>query len=217
MIIILDDTFSERHKYNDVSFLTEKPYSDLCFVIANLKNSEINDIIMSRLPLCKLLCYHKTLQIFNQKGRPIDSNNNHEIRTNLLNTFSNHNIPKIQFSLGNTISDMTSLTINKNLFYSNLKPFLENYISTTLLQYKILFYGEEFKKIEFDEICTELSIEIRQSKLYEDLLKSQFIEKFVLIFGTASETILQQVRLETISKSQLIRLINIQNFKNKST
>jgi len=71
MIIIFDDTFIDRHKYHDVSYLNENKYANICKVYTIVKTIDLASLV-NQLSGCQLFCNHKTLQLFNAEGNLVE-------------------------------------------------------------------------------------------------------------------------------------------------
>jgi len=138
MILILDDTFLYRHKFNDVSYLDEERYKKVCFLLEKPTKKDFK-ILTSEKEKYKLLCFHRSLQLYNEKGEGFPS----DTTKNFYNQFNQ----KIVFGRDIT-TNYNARTIDKNLFYNNLKIFLDYYIENGKIEIEILFYGEKFETIK---------------------------------------------------------------------
>lgn len=143
MIIILDDTFNERHKYSDVTYLSELGYSKVCNIYRK-PTYKILRAISNNIKKYELLCNHRSLRLSNKLGEPA---NNEEANDNFYKQFAANGIPRIEFGRAmHTNYDL--LKLDKNIFYDNLKSFLDHYINNGSIEIKILYYGSNYKEIQ---------------------------------------------------------------------
>ncbi len=138
MIIIVDDTFIDRYKFQNVDYLKESRYTDVCNILSLIKTTELAALV-NMIPKCKLFCNHKTLQLYNREGKALNVGENSKYRETLLNEVSKEKILRIEFSRG-LETNFEVKKIDKDLFYSNLKSFLDYYIDNKKVEEKILFW-----------------------------------------------------------------------------
>lgn len=206
MIVILDDTFTSRYKYSDVSYLKEKRYQKVCKIIEWPTKKDFRNII-GELNNINLLCNHRSLKLFNDQKDIIDGK---EAIQNFLLLVQSENIPRIEFG-GDMISNFKAKTLSKDSFYSNLKHFLDNYILTKQVELKILFYGENYANLEYlsavdkmmDEINFSDSIDFKNNELIIEGMKLVFSDRTPL--DVADEWI-----KKGLSKKEIISIINNQ-------
>lgn len=163
MIIIVDDTFIDRHKYHDVNYLSETKYANICTVYTMVKTIDLLSLV-KQLSGCQLFCNHKTLQLFNAEGKVLDIENNSKNREALINKVTQLNIPRVEFSRGLETNYETK-KIDKDLFYSHLKSLLDYFINNNSIEPKILFWGNSFKEKEKLAFIQKMMIEIRITEL----------------------------------------------------
>ena len=99
MIIIVDDTFIDRHKYHDVSYLNETKYANICTVYTLVKTIDLASLV-KQLSGCQLFCNHKTLQLFNAESKALNIEDNSKNREALINKVIQLNLPRVEFSRG---------------------------------------------------------------------------------------------------------------------
>ncbi|MEA1981204.1 MAG: hypothetical protein U9N54_09550 [candidate division Zixibacteria bacterium] len=207
MIIIIDDTFDKRHLYNDIGFLEIKQYKDICKIYHKITNFDLNKLI-DEVKQCNLFCIHKTLQIYNINKTPLNDKDNTEIKKSLISKVLSLNIPKIEFSRDlNTNFD--AKTIDKYVFYSNLKLFLDYFIENNNIELKILFWGQNFKEKEMLSIIQNMLMQIRMTDI-KYFHNNNIIEKGVEILypqNTFKETI-NEWKSSQLSKNEIIKEIN---------
>ncbi len=211
MIIILDDTFEDRYKYNDVEYLKEKQYQDICKVFVKVKSTDINEII-KLFNECILFCYHDSVQFLSTKGDSLISKSNSTLKENLLNTLKKENIPVLKFSL-RIDSDLNNNEINKKDFYNNLELFLDNYILSGEIETRLLFWRENYKKLQFNDVCNKIIETLRLHPLNELKYNSEFKNNLKILFK--DEDVLKiWIEKETPTK-EIIKIINKRNLKFK--
>jgi hypothetical protein len=159
MIAIIDDTYNYRQKAGDVDYLADNYYSKVCKIYSRLRTSDIGQII-NNIKDFNLFCYHKSLQLYNSEGFAINLEDNLKYREALINKMIRENIPRIEFS-GGLETDFDTKKINKDLFYSNLKSFLDFYIEEESIEFKILFWGLDFELREKWSVIQRMLLQIR--------------------------------------------------------
>jgi len=207
MIIIIDDTFVERHKYNDVGYLEQNKFKAICQIFSMLKIADLSNFV-NILPQCDLFCNHRSLQLYNNANEPLNVEENTKLRENLLNKVKQKQISQIEFSRG-LETNFEAKKIDKDLFYTNLKPFLDYYLINKEIETKILFFGENFQEIE-----NLTSLEILMSKIRE--LEIDGYENDEIISAELSKIYGQQNVPQTIlswknrqyTKKEIIKEIN---------
>jgi hypothetical protein len=165
MVIIIDDTFIDRHKFHDIEYLKEERYQAICKVFSIVKTTEISQIIRL-LPDCKIFCNHKTLQLYNNSGLPLNIEDNTKYRESLLNNIGHSSIQRIEFSRGLETNYETK-KIDKDLFYTNLKPFLDYHLENNIFESKIIFWGNNFQEKERLTIIQNMLLQIRMVNIQE--------------------------------------------------
>ncbi|HOV84625.1 MAG TPA: hypothetical protein PLE52_07470 [Paludibacteraceae bacterium] len=162
MVIIVDDTFINRH---DIGYLEEEQYQKICKVFSIIKTTEISQII-KLLQGCSVFCNHKTLQLYNNAERPLNIEDNTKYCESLWNEVKKASIQRIEFSRGLETNYETN-KINKDLFYNNLKSFLDFKIERNIYEVKILYWGNNFKEKERLTIIQNMLMQIRMVNISE--------------------------------------------------
>jgi hypothetical protein len=168
MIVILDDTFKVRHKYSDVSFLEDEKYRNICIIFDRPTKKNFRNIVVDFKNI-HLLCNHRSLKLFNENEDVIDGK---EAIQNLLLQAQSEDVPRLEFGR-DMHSNYKAKTLDKDVFYSNLKSFLDNYMDTEQIVLKILFYGVNYAELEYlsaidrmmDEINFSSSINFKNNEL----------------------------------------------------
>lgn len=206
MIIILDDTFDQRQKYHDVSYFSEEKYKDICTVheyptLLVFKN------VIQELDNIQLICNHRSLRLFNREKNVIDGK---EAIKNLFNQIDTKSILRLEFGR-DMHSNFDAKTLDKDLFYTNLKPFLDNYLATKEIELKILFYGINYKELER---MTQIDLFLNKINLVEikDFKNNKVILNGVkLVFPNEDPNYIINNWIDrNLSKKQIRDLINTQ-------
>lgn len=203
MIIILDDTFENRHKYNDIAYLNSDKFKNVCTIHSIVKTTDLESIL-DQMTNCDLFCTHKTLQLLNDENQKLVYDDNTKNREQFLKAVKNSKTPIIQFSRGSN-DDFTTKIIDKNRFYTNLQLFLDYYIETSKIELKILYYGKYYEQIEFNTVVSNLMKEIRKVNS-EDYSENEIIEKGLKhLFPNNFDEIINEWK--NFSKKEIIQLI----------
>jgi len=207
MIIIVDDTFKDRHKFHNVEYLKNKKYRQVCTVHSFIKTIDLVSLI-EKLKDCKLFCNHKTLQLYDSNNKVLNLEDNTKYRENILNKVTLENIPRIEFSRG-LETDIAVNKIDKDLFYSNLKAFLDYYIDNKIIETKILFWGNDFEERERLSVIQNMLMQIRMVKI-EDFNNNTIIEAGIEILYPQNtfEEIINKWKSKHFSKNDIINEIN---------
>ena len=169
MIYILDDTVSQRK--SEIQYLQNTPYSKECTLIEEPTMKLIKETVLQDFPKegKHLLCIHKSLKFFNENHGVLS--NSDKLKNNVVLKAKENGIFCIEFS-GSIIfpGNKEQLQINKNLFYQNLKPFLDKWIEGELVV-DILYDGARYKIAERKRLLNEIIslINCESSKIDEDL------------------------------------------------
>ncbi len=207
MIIIIDDTFGDRINSNDNEYLKEPLFYNACKIYTKVKTIEIAHIL-NLLPECKLFCYHKSLQLYNGVGLPLGLEDNVKYRESLINKVLKSSIPHIEFS-GGFESDYKLGKIDKDLFYKNLKPFLESYIETKTIVSKILFLGKHHQKNDFFSMFQQLMMQIRMDNIHHYKENKDILDGMEIILkGNNSLNIIDEWINAGKTKNEIIQDIN---------
>ncbi|MFZ4752830.1 MAG: hypothetical protein ACOYLG_05750 [Chitinophagaceae bacterium] len=206
MIVILDDTFNARHKYSDVGFLEDVKYKNACIIIHRPTKKDFRSIVVEFKNI-HLLCNHRSLKLFNDSQDVIDGK---EAIQNLFIQAQSENLLRLEFGR-DMHSNFKAKTLDKDSFYSNLKPFLDNYIDTKQIELKILFYGENYAELEYlsaidrmmDEINFSNSIDFKNNELILSGIKLVFSDREPL-------DLVEEWMNKGLSKKEIITIINNQ-------
>jgi len=209
MIVIVDDTFIDRHKFHDVSFLEKGIYKEICSVFPKIKTTDLPSLT-DKLADCKLFCYHKTLQLYSEEGNPLGNDDNIAHRERLINKALNLKIRKIEFSRGLETNFLVK-QIDKDLFYSNLKSFLDYFIQYEKVEERILFYGPDFEEQEKLSIIQNMMMRIRSMDI-DAFENDEIIEKGIsLLYPYEPHNIVLERWIKShLSKNDIIKEINNQ-------
>lgn len=125
MIYILDDTISQRRK--DVAFLEEPQYKSICTLIEKPTMITIREEIPNSFLTQgnHMLCIHWSQKFFNDDLT--EKNNSDRIKENFIKQTKEKKIRCVVFG-GNTTRNKELGFIDKELFYRNLKLFLDSWI-----------------------------------------------------------------------------------------
>jgi hypothetical protein len=207
MVIIVDDTFIDRYKFHDIEYLKDEQYQAVCKIFSIVKTAEISQII-KRLPNCKVFCNHKALQLYNNAGVPLTIEDNTKYRETLLNKIGQSPIQRIEFSRGlETNYEMKK--IDKDLFYTNLKPFLDYLIKNSIAEPKILFWGKNFQEKERLTKIQNMLLQIRMINIHEFQNNSVIKEGLNILYP--DQDLLKTIEKwidSRLSKNEIVQEIN---------
>ena len=207
MVIIIDDTFIDRHKFHNIEYLKAEQYQAICKVFSIVKTTEISQII-KLLPDCNVFCNHKTLQLYNNAGFPLNVEDNTKYRESLLNNITQSSIQRIEFS-GGLETNYETKKIDKDLFYTNLKPFLDYQIENNILEPKILFWGNDFQEKERLTIIQNMLIQIRMINVQEFKNNSAIKKGASILYPKQDSTKTIERWIDSqLSKNEIIQEIN---------
>lgn len=209
MVIIVDDTFIDRHKFHDIDYLKESKYQTVCKIYTYVKTTEIAQITKD-LSDCKIFCNHKTLQLYNIEGRALKNEDNTKNREALLNKITIKTIQRIEFSRGLETNFETN-RIDKDLFYTNLKAFLDYYIENNVIVPKILFWGQNFMERERLTIIQNMLMQIRMVNIEEFKNNSVIKEGINILYPEQNFNKIIESWVN-LSKNDIIQQINNQIF-----
>lgn len=206
MIILLDDTFDQRIKYNDVSYLSGEGYKDICTVYDYPTIPDFKSIVQD-LDNVKLICNHRSLRLFNKDMNVIDGK---EAIKNVFNQTDSKNITRLQFGR-DMHTNFDAKTIDKDLFYTNLKPFLDNYLATKEIELKILFYGVNYKELERMTLINLLLNKINLAEIKDFKNDKAIVDGIELLFPNEDPThMIDKWKEQGLNKKQIRDLINNQ-------
>ncbi len=180
MILILDDTEKLRERF-DIEFLYDKEFKQACQLIDKKPYSRDIMQLAQNLNSFKIVCHHRSLRIQKEEENNSSDEDISKMKGNFIRTIDERKIERIEFGR-DMHTNFSARTIDKNLFYANLKSFIDFYISNNVLELKILYYGENYKEIEMmtlidkviDEIRSTDISEFKNNQLIHDGLRSLF-------------------------------------------
>jgi hypothetical protein len=152
MIYILDDSLTEQRK-NEIQYLKSAPYSEVCTLIER-PTKKINREILASLSdnMNSLLCIHRSLKYFNDSGAELAESET--IRNNMIEQLRQKKIICIVF--GRDMSrNREKLFIDKDVFYRNLKLFLDTMIAGNM-EIAILYDGAMYMYAERKKLLNEI-------------------------------------------------------------
>lgn len=209
MIIIVDDTFIDRQKYHDVSYLKVAKYSNICTVYTKVKTINLSSLV-KQLSDCQLFCNHKTLQLYNIEGNALNIEDNSKNREALINKVTQMNIPRVEFSRG-LETNYEAKKIDKDLFYSNLKSLLDYFIANNSIEPKVLFWGDSFKEKEILAFIQKMMNEIRITEMNNFKTNTVIMEGLNILYPQlTNEQVIDRWVSKQLNKNEIVREINNQ-------
>lgn len=208
MIIIADDTFSERHKFNDVTFLQKEKYQKICQLETELKVQDV-ERLLSKAKEIELFCCHYTLQLFDNEGNALNSEENDRERSQLITKLNQAGVAVLFFSGSLMVSSFESKRVDKNLFYANLNAFLDYYLHKRELETRIIFYGPSFQTIERNTAIQELFRAIRKNSLSQFKNNQNILKGLKYLFEVHEiDQKIEGWQTGQLTKKQIIQEIN---------
>ena len=183
MILILDDTENLRNRF-DIEFLFEGKYKQTCQLIDKKPYSREIMQLAQNLTNFKIICHHRSLRIKKEKGNNTSDEDISKLKESFIHLINEKKIKRIEFGR-DMHTNFSAKTIDKKLFYTNLKSFIDFYISNNKLELRILYYGENYEEIEkmtlIDKLIDEVRItdvsNFKNNQLIHDGLKILFPDK----------------------------------------
>lgn len=204
MIVILDDTFTTRHKYSDISFLEDDKYKNLCIIFDRPTKKTFRSILVDFKKI-HLLCNHRSLKLFNDDQDIIDGK---EAIQNLFIQAHSENVPRLEFGR-DMHSNFKAKTLDKDVFYSNLKSFLDYFMNTKTMELKILFYGENYVELEYLSAIDRMIDEINFSNSIDFQNNELILTGIRLVFPNREPLdIVEDWMKKGLSKKEIIAIIN---------
>lgn len=204
MIVILDDTFGARHKFSDVRYLKDEKYSSKVKILENPTKKDFREFMAENHKM-QLLCNHRSLRLFNDKLEVIDGK---EAILNFFNYLQAENIQRIEFGR-DMHSNLKAKTLDKDIFYNNLKAFLDNLIANGQVEIKILFYGPNYKELEFLSAINHMMDEINITDINEIQNNPFIIHGLELLFTEKLPLqIIHEWKEKTLNKKEILSIIN---------
>jgi hypothetical protein len=206
MIVILDDTFNARHKYSDVSFLEDEKYRNVCIVIDSPTKKDFRNIV-GEFKNIHLLCNHRSLKLFNDDQDIIDGK---QAIQNLFIQAQSENVLRLEFGR-DMHSNFKAKTLDKDVFYTNLKSFLDNYMDTKQIELKILFYGKNYEELEYLSAIDKMMDEINFSNSINFKNNELILKGIRLVFPDREPLdIVSEWMNKGLIKKEIITIINNQ-------
>ncbi len=207
MILILDDTEKLRERF-DIKFLYEKEYKQACELIDKKPYSRDIMQLAQNLNSFKIVCHHRSLRIQKEEGNNSSDEDISKMKGNFIRTIDERKIERIEFGR-DMHTNFSARTIDKNLFYANLKSFIDFYISNNVLELKILYYGENYKEIEMMTLIDKVIDEIRNVDIF-DLKKNQLIlDGLKYLFPSQNPIdIIENWNKKELCKKEIIHILN---------
>lgn len=204
MIVVLDDTFNARHKFSDISYLKDPKYQTVINIIESPTKKDFRDLTTNCQNI-KLLCNHRSLRLFNDKLEIIDGK---EAILNFFNYLQAENTLRIEFGR-DMHSNLKAKTLDKDVFYTNLQPFLDHLIDNGQIEIKILFYGIHYQELEFLSAINQMMDEINFTALDEFKNNTLILHGLKLLYPeSAPLEILNGWKEKELTKKEILSIIN---------
>lgn len=202
MFVILDDTFIERHKFSDIGYLSESPYTDLVKIFTHPTLGDFRTILDKEI---KFIGKHRSLVLFNNREEKIDAPKAIE---NFMLQVSDKKVLSIEFGR-DMHTNYSQRSIDKNVFYQNFKFFLDDYLDKGKCNLKILYYGLNYNKQEKLELANKLMNKLYILDSNEYSTNSEVIEYVSLIFEEQTpKEVLENWDYNNLSLAEIIKLVN---------
>lgn len=203
MIYILDDSVTEQRK-KEIQYLQNTPYSEVCVLIEK-PTKKINREILATFPDDQncLLCIHRSLKYFNDFGSELAESE--AIRNNMIEQVKQMNISCMVF--GRDMSrNREKLFIDKDVFYRNLKLFLDTMIAGGDVELDILYDGAFYKIAERKRLLNEIvDIINMECPPYNNPLLSDLLFQY---FGEDPDKVLELWANKGFSRKEIRQYIN---------
>jgi len=207
MILILDDTENLRKRFN-LEFLFEVKYKQLCQFIDKKPYSRDIMQLAQNLTIYKIVCHHRSLKILKEEGNNSRDEDISKMKENFIRIIDEKKIERVEFGR-DMHTNFSAKTIDKNLFYANLKSFIDFYILKNTLELKILYYGKNYKEIEKMTLIDKVIDKIRITDISE-FKNNQLIQNGLkCLFPTESPIdIIENWYKKELSKKDIIHFLN---------
>lgn len=203
MIFILDDSLTEQRK-NEIQYLKSAPYSEVCTLIER-PTKKINRDILATFSDNQngLFCIHRSLKYFNDFGAELVESE--DIRNNMIKQVKQEGITCMVF--GRDMSrNREKLFIDKDVFYRNLKRFLDTMIAGGDVELDILYDGAFYKIAERKRLLNEIvDIVNMENPPYDNPLLSDLLFRY---FGEDPKIVLELWTNKGFSKKEIRQYIN---------
>jgi len=206
MIYLIDDNLSNQQEKYGCSFVKEGLYKNILEYYVGIKTHERSDFIEAKLKKAEAVFFHSTTKNLDADGNIVESTETIEkIRKFVIE----NEIPYVSFSWSHTsclpiYQNNNIISMNKRIFYLNLKEFLDNYVKNNVIDLKILATGSNYKK--------ELLIEQA-----EDIIKILESTHFLNIFLSNNDLKNKFSNFFTDSSSNINYKDFIEKYENKVT
>ena len=203
MIYILDDSVTEQRK-KEIQYLQNTPYSEVCVLIEK-PTKKINREILATFSDDQncLLCIHRSLKYFNDFGSELAESE--AIRNNMIEQVKQMNISCMVF--GRDMSrNREKLFIDKDVFYRNLKLFLDTMIAGGDVELDILYDGAFYRIAERKRLLNEIvDIINMECPPYNNPLLSDLLFQY---FGEDPDKVLELWANKGFSRKEIRQYIN---------
>lgn len=200
MIYLIDDNQNNQRENLGIDFVNDESYAAVLTVVDKIEKRGLRDLSnLQFLNDAACILLHSSTEDYDFENELFISGS----RTNVIKIVENiaeegDNIPLVLFSNGmsETVYNYESTPcfihqINKNLFYSHLYDFVENYKQSGNIEMRILAWGKNFQSKEISTLADILlqpaiycdGTDLFQTNLVSDAQTS--LEKFIsLAFGS---------------------------------
>lgn len=207
MILILDDTDNLRNRFN-IEFLLQDRYKQLCQLIDKKPYSRDIMQLAQNLSTYKVVCHHRSLKILREEGNKSSDEDILTMKENFIRRIDLLKIERIEFGR-DLHTNFSAKTIDKNLFYTNLKSFLDFYISNNVLDLKFLYYGENYEEIEMMTLIDKVIDEIRSIDVSEFIHNQLIHDGLKSLFSSENPIdIIENWNKKGFSKKEIIHILN---------
>ena len=203
MIYILDDSLTEQRR-NEIHYLKSAPYSEMCALIER-PTKKINRDILATFSDNQngLFCIHRSLKYFNDFSAELVESE--DIRNNMIKQVKQEGITCLVF--GRDMSrNREKLFIDKDVFYRNLKLFLDTMIAGGDVELNILYDGAFYKIAKRKRLLNEIvDIINMECPPYDNPLLTDLLFQY---FGEDPKIVLELWVNKGFSKKEIRQYIN---------
>lgn len=150
MIYLFDDNRDDQRKEYGASYIDDNSYSDVIKHIEHFNpETPINDVLID---VSAVMIHDSFVDSVN--GQYIESNKAKEAILDYLDGLC---VPCVRFSGGfpdaaKANNSKLEFEIKKARFYANLRDFLDLYRIEGKMEFKVLVYGKNFRRVELEEL-----------------------------------------------------------------
>lgn len=231
-IVLIDDNSRDQRRSYGADYIDDGAYNDIIRPIERVNQS--SDFTFLKTSKCVLI--HDSLEDF------IDGHfdeHSHVAKDLIIHILDACHIPYVCFSDGHNYTDCDAdgniVSLKKSEFYIRLKDFLDCYKNTGVLQFLILAYGKNYRKVlvtkyvkalfqKFDSKCPAdiLTIaDIKPAKSGEIHYMEKIIELSQPALGISYEDLLDYIEDNEVSvrefQSNINNIINSISLNGKNT